>query len=74
MKTIQYHNHAKQKETFIENEIQKFSRFQDPRDGKWYAFVETKADGFYMFSGPHRKKMSATDQIKIWMGDDNLDF
>ena len=67
MKTIQYKNHAKQKESFIENESSRFASFQDPRDLKWYAFVETKSDGLYIFSGPHKKKKYATDQIRRWM-------
>tara|TARA_R100000808_G_scaffold22281_1_gene48410 strand:- start:1084 stop:1377 length:294 start_codon:yes stop_codon:yes gene_type:complete len=68
MKTIQYKNHAKQKESFFENKSFKFSRFQDPRDKKWYAFVESKDDEFYMFNGPFKKKMTATAQIIQWRG------
>ena len=74
MQTIQYKNHPRQKESFIENERLRLARFQDPRDMKWYAFVETKDDGFYMFSGPHRRKISATEQVRIWMRDDTIDF
>ena len=68
MKTIQYQNQAKQKESFFENKSFKFSRFQDPRDKKWYAFVESKDDEFYMFNGPFKKKMTATAQIIEWRG------
>ena len=67
METIQYKNHPKQKESFIENESSRFASFQDPRDLKWYAFVETKSDGFYLFSRLHKKKKYATDQIRRWM-------
>ena len=74
MQTIQYKNHPRQKESFIENERLRLARFQDPRDMKWYAFVETKDDGFHMFSGPHRRKISATEQVRIWMSDDTIDF
>ena len=74
MQTIQYKNHPRQKESFIENERLRLARFQDPRDMKWCAFVETKADGFYIFSGPYRKKMSATNQVRIWMSDDSIEF
>jgi len=74
MQTIQYKNHPRQKESFIENERLRLARFQDPRDMKWYAFVETKDDGFHMFSGPHRRKISATEQVRIWMSDDTIEF
>tara|TARA_R100001443_G_scaffold110250_1_gene122090 strand:- start:271 stop:531 length:261 start_codon:yes stop_codon:yes gene_type:complete len=74
METIQYKNHPKQKESFVENEGSRFSRFQDPRDGKWYAFVEGKSDGFHIFSGPWKSKYKATDQIRIWYGNDDLIF
>ena len=74
MKTIQYQNHPKQKESFIENEKIRLSRFQDPRDMRWYAFVEVKSDGFYLFSGPWKQKYKATDQIRTWYGDDDLIF
>tara|TARA_R100001443_G_scaffold31664_1_gene45802 strand:+ start:10294 stop:10554 length:261 start_codon:yes stop_codon:yes gene_type:complete len=74
METIQYQNHPRQKESFIENERVRLSRFQDPRDGKWYAFVETKSDEFHLFSGPWKQKYKATEQIRIWYGDDDLIF
>ena len=74
MKTIQYKNHAKQKESFIENESFQFSRFQDPMDSKWYAFVESKVDNFFIFSGPFKKKMTATNQVKTWMNDESINF
>mgnify|MGYP003148162759 CR=1 FL=1 len=72
MKTKQYFNHPKQKESFIANNRFRFARFQDPRDLKWYAFVESKADEFNFFSGPFKRKYSATDQIKTWMSEESI--
>ena len=74
MRTKQYQNHPRQKEAFVETESLRFSRFQDPRDGEWYAFVEDKSDDFYIFSGPWKRKYKATEQIQIWVGDDDLTF
>ena len=74
MKTIQYKNHAKQKESFTENENFRFSRFQDPRDNRWYAYAESKTDSFYCFSGPWKRKYKATDQLKTWTGNDDLNI
>jgi len=87
METNQYKNHPRQKESFTEDENFSYSRFQDPRDNCWYAYVESKdtsddsndpdwsEDGiFYIFSGPWKSKYKATDQIRIWHGDDDLIF
>jgi hypothetical protein len=69
MNTVQYSNAVKIKEEFFENGLFKFSRFQDPRDQKWYAYVEQKDKGkpFYMFSGPFKLKRKATEQIDTWI-------
>jgi len=69
MKRKEYNNHPRQKETFSEDGIFKYSRFQDPRDNKWYAYVEAKDhdDEFHIFSGPFTLKYSATDQINTWI-------
>jgi len=74
MERIQYKNHAKQKEAFTENEDFRFSRFQDPRDHRWYAYAEDKKTDFYLFSGPWKRKFKATAQIEIWTGIDNLNI
>jgi len=70
MKRKEYNNHPRQKETFSEDKNFKYSRFQDPRDNKWYAYVEEKdgsqVSAFYIFSGPFKLKYSATDQVNTW--------
>ena len=68
-----YQKIEKQKESLIETEGYRFSRFQDAYG--WRAYVESKDDGdFYLLAGPWKRKYSATNQIRSWTNDESLDF
>ena len=65
--------HNFRKEAILQNEDDfQFSRYQN--DDGWWAYVESKTDDFYIFSGPWKLKRQATNQIRIWIQDDNFDF
>ncbi len=66
-----------EKLTTIENEKFKFSRFQDAYG--WRALVQNKKwdewdEDFYILAGPWKAKYKATDQIRVWLDDDSIEF